>query len=100
MGKIRLCHYIRRGKVSSRKFSSPSQNFVTFSQRSFPRKGNPYFTVPLNFCLILLIRPPRTKNAGYISAETPTTSSKMEFFVTIGFTVSGCNIDRARKFDV
>ena len=78
-------------------YSSPSQNFVTFSQRRFPETLI-YRTPQLLFNITYTTSP--HKNAGYISAETPTTSSKMEFFVTIGFTVSGCNIDRARKFDV
>ena len=40
------------------------------------------------------------KTAGYASAKTPTTSTKMWLFETFSFTVSGCNIIRARKFDV
>ena len=78
-------------------YSSPSQNFVTFSQRRFPETLI-YRTPQLLFNITYTTSP--HKNTGYISAETPTTSSKMKFFVTIGFTVSGCNIDRARKFDV
>ena len=40
------------------------------------------------------------KNAGYASANTSTTSTKMYFLVKFSFTVSGCNIIRATKFDV
>ena len=40
------------------------------------------------------------KNGGYTSTKTPTTSTKMWLFVTFSFTVSGCIIIRARKFDV
>ena len=34
------------------------------------------------------------------SAKTPTPFTKTWLFVTIIFTVSGCNIIRARKFEV
>ena len=54
--KIRLCLIILLGENISRgKFSSLSQNFVTFPRRDLPRQGNPYFTIPLHICLILLM---------------------------------------------
>ena len=34
------------------------------------------------------------------SAKTPTTSTKMQLFVTFSFTASGCNIIRARKINI
>ena len=40
------------------------------------------------------------KNTGCTSAKTPTASTNMYLFVTFIFTVSGCNIIRARKLDV
>ena len=40
------------------------------------------------------------RDVGYTSAKTPPTSTKMKPFVTFNFTVSGCNIIRARIFDV
>ena len=87
MGKIRLCHYIRHlAKISS---LFPNDVFL---------KPLFYRTPQLLFNITYTTSP--HKNTGYICAETPTTSSKMKFFVTIGFTVSGCNTDRARKFDV
>ena len=36
----------------------------------------------------------------YITAKTPTTSTKMKLFVTYSFTVCGCNNIREKKIDV